>query len=285
MRLYAKELHKFEARHHYRDEVVKGRHFHYLLCGCGDQTLTLLVGGLGRSILWFPYIRRLEKHYRILTFDYPFECRTNDELIEAIHDLHVHLGIEKTVVIGSSIGGYFAQMYAMRYKENVAAMCLFSTAAFSARTLEGLKEKYGKLREKATIGLVKAVPYSFIKPVRILLLRRTWVGISDSERTYMNGLLKEIYRNYTAREDIYMSRRFFDMLRQKPASREDFLYLRGKILLRLPEDDKTFSEEMQKDLVEMMPGCVLERVRGGHMATMMRPEEYADTIDYFLASM
>ena len=285
MRSYAKELHKFEARHHYRDEVVKGRHFHYLLCGCGDQTLTLLVGGLGRSILWFPYIRRLEKQYRILTFDYPFECRTNDELIEAIHDLHVHLGIEKTVVIGSSIGGYFAQMYAMRYKENVAAMCLFSTAAFSARTLEGLKEKYGKLREKATIGLVKAIPYSFIKPVRILLLRRTWVGISDSERTYMNGLLKEIYRNYTAREDIYMSRRFFDMLRQKPASREDFLYLRGKILLRLPEDDKTFSEEMQKNLVEMRPGCVLERVRGGHMATMMRPEEYADTIDYFLASM
>ena len=112
MRSYAKELHKFEARHHYRDEVVKGRHFHYLLCGCGDQTLTLLVGGLGRSILWFPYIRRLEKQYRILTFDYPFECRTNDELIEAIHDLHVHLGIEKTVVIGSSIGGYFAQMYA-----------------------------------------------------------------------------------------------------------------------------------------------------------------------------
>lgn len=285
MRSYGKELRKFMVRHPYRDEVVGGHHFHYLLCGCGDQTLTLLVGGLGRSTLWFPYIRRLEKHYRILTFDYPADCRNNDELIDAIHDLHVHLGIEKTVVIGSSIGGYFAQMYAMRYKENVSAMCLFSTAAFSAGTLEGLKKKYGKLREKVTIGLVRTIPYTFLKPVRIFLLRRTWVGISDSEREYMNSLLREIYRNYTAEEDIYMSRRFFDMLRQRPATRDDFLYLRGKILLRLPEDDKTFSEEMQKELVEMMPGCVLERVRGGHMATMMRPEEYADTIDYFLASM
>ena len=285
MRSYAKEYHRFQGRHHYQDAVLKGRKFHYLYCGCGEQTLTFFVGGLGRSQLWFPYINRLERDYRILTFDYPFECRSNDELIEAVHDLHRYLGIEKTVVIGSSIGGYFAQMYAMRYKETVSAMCLFSTAAFSPRTLEGLREKYGKFREMLTIGLVRALPYTLLKPVRIFLLRRTWVNISGEEREYMNGLLREIYKDYTAREDIYMSRRFFDLLRQKPARREDFEYLRGRILLRLPEDDTTFSEEMQADLVRMMPGCVIERVRGGHMATMMRPEEYAETIDYFLASI
>ena len=285
MRSYAKEYHRFQGRHHYQDVVLKGRKFHYLYCGCGEQTLTLFVGGLGRSQLWFPYINYLERDYRILTFDYPFECRSNEELIGAVHDLHRYLGIEKTVVIGSSLGGYLAQMYAMRYKDMVSAMCLFSTAALSKRTLASLREKYGPLREKLTIGLVRVVPYSFLKPVRIFLLRRTWVNISEEEREYMNGLIREIYKDYTAREDIYMSRRFFDLLDQKPAGREDFEYLRGRILLRLPEDDKTFSEAMQEDLVRMMPGCVLERVRGGHMATMMRPEEYARTIDYFLTSI
>lgn len=282
-RTYSERLRAFLDRHTYQDRELEGFSFHYLLCGSGEVTLTLFVGGLGKSQLWFPYIEELENDYRILAMDYPPECRTNEEVIYAVRLLMDHAGITSSVLVGSSIGGYLAQMFARDYPSYTDGLVLFSTAAFSASTLAELKKSYTRRRELVTVSVIRAVPYVLLKRLRMYQLERSWKEITPEERAYMKGLLREVYKGYTARQDLYMTRRFYDMFRQRPASREDFDYLRGRILIRLSDQDTTFSPRMQDNLVRMMPGAVIDNgVRGGHMATMMRPKEYAAALREFL---
>ena len=46
----------------------------------------------------------------MLAFDYPMGNDTNARLAHSVHELINKLGIEKTVFIGESYGGYLAQM-------------------------------------------------------------------------------------------------------------------------------------------------------------------------------
>ena len=283
MKSYKQGLVSFLKTHTYQEAEIRGHRFRYLFCGRGSTVLALFVGGLGRQELWYPYIGRLEKDYRILTFSYPDTCRNNRELLQAIHELMEDLGISSCVVIGSSFGGYLAQQFVRNWPEMTKALILFSTAAFSSATLARLRERYPRAKRDMIMALLHLVPYPVMKPVRIRLLKRSFSHVTEEERIYMDGLLQEIYRDYTAREDIHLTGLFFDLLFQKPARTSDYLFLGHRILLRLPADDTTFSSEMQADLVRLMPGAVLDlSVRGGHMATMMNPAEYTDAICQFL---
>lgn len=69
---YEEELAVFLSMHPYRDLCIDGAEYHYLLCGKGETTLVFLVGGMGLSYLYMPYILALESDYQILTFDYPY---------------------------------------------------------------------------------------------------------------------------------------------------------------------------------------------------------------------
>ena len=283
MKSYKQGLEAFLKTHTYKETEIGGHRFRYLFCGHGSRVLALFVGGLGRQELWFPYVNDLEKDYRILTFNYPDSCRTNKELLAAIHGLMESLGISSCVVTGSSFGGYLAQQFVRSWPEMTEALILFSTAAFSRATLTRLRERYPRTKRDMIMALLHLVPYPAMKPVRIRLLKHSFSGVTEEERIYMDGLLREIYRDYTAREDIHLTGLFFDLLFQKPAGTSDYLFLGHRILLRLPADDTTFSPEMQADLVRLMPGAVLDlSVTGGHMATMMKPAEYADAMRQFL---
>ena len=66
---YEELITDFLRTHPFRDERIKGADYHYLLCGKGDVTLIFLVGGMGLSYLYMPYVLALESEYRILTFD------------------------------------------------------------------------------------------------------------------------------------------------------------------------------------------------------------------------
>ena len=241
MKSYKQGLVSFLKTHTYQEAEIRGHRFRYLFCGHGSTVLALFVGGLGRQELWYPYIDRLEKDYRILTFSYPDTCRTNRELLQAIHELMEDLGISSCVVIGSSFGGYLAQQFVRNWPEMTKALILFSTAAFSSATLARLRERYPRAKRDMIMVLLHLVPYPVMKPVRIRLLKRSFSHVTEEERIYMDGLLQEIYRDYTAREDIHLTGLFFDLLFQKPARTSDYLFLGHRILLRLPAGTSVLS--------------------------------------------
>ncbi|MCM1189607.1 MAG: hypothetical protein NC541_09955 [bacterium] len=93
---FSEELSKFQNAHPYKNTKVDGVSVDYLLCGneCSRVTLIYLVGGTGFSVVWFNHMKRMEKDYRILTFDYPMEINDMEQLADFCVKLIGHLKSE-----------------------------------------------------------------------------------------------------------------------------------------------------------------------------------------------
>ncbi|MBQ6806859.1 MAG: alpha/beta hydrolase [Lachnospiraceae bacterium] len=246
-----------------------------------EQVIVFLVGGLGLSVLGKPYVLELEKKYKILTFDYPYECNTNQKLCDGIAGLMEYLGIASAIFVGSSYGGYLSQIFARKYPEKTAGLCLFSTAGLNEDTIRGLSAKE-KMADRY-FKILRVVPYALLKPVMRRACMKHVVNASEEEYRYLKELFKEVFRNYTAKLDYHMTSLLVDIVKQKPCTAEDFVYLDDKVLLILPDEDDSFTPKMQQDLVDMMKNpVVVEHMDGGHLATLLRVEKYIETIDKFI---
>jgi pimeloyl-ACP methyl ester carboxylesterase len=282
---YEEQLTGFLKTHPYKDVVIDGANFHYLHCGKGDKTLIFLVGGMGLSFLYMPYITALESEYRILTFDYPYEYDDNSGLVDSISSLLDHLNITKGVLIGSSYGGYVAQMFARKHPDMTEGLCLFSTASLSEMTVNELMAKYQK-KAPLLLWILRHVPYSWLKPVMIRSCMRMAKNTTPEVYSYTKDLFRFIYRDYTRKLDLHMTNLLIDLMNQIPCIPEDFAYLRGRVLLILPENDESFTPEMQKDLIGMMPESVIvEGVDSGHISTLIQVERYVEEIRRFIKTV
>lgn len=72
-----------------------------------------------------------------------------------------------------------------------------------------------------------------------------------------------------------------NLMRQKPVTAADFADLAGKILLILPNQD-SFTGKMQEDLIRLMHNPAISYVSGGHLSTVLKPDDYIRTIRAFL---
>ena len=55
------------------------------------------------------------------------------------------------------------------------------------------------------------------------------------------------------------------------------------MLLILSEDDTTFTPACKQDLIDLMPSpTVVTHLTGGHLALMVRLEQYADLVTGFI---
>lgn len=280
-RSYEELLSEFLRTHPYTDVVIDGANYHYLLCGKGEKTLIFLVGGMGLSFLYMPYITALESEYRILTFDYPYEYDDNSGLVDSIAGLLKYLNISKGILVGSSYGGYVAQMLARKFPELTEGLCLFSTASLSEKTVNELRGKYQK-KAPLLLWILRHVPYSWLKPVMIRSCMRMAKNTTPEVYAYTKDLFRFIYRDYTRKLDLHMTNLLIDLMNQTPCKTADFVYLSGRVLLILPENDESFTPDMQKDLINLMPqSIIVEGVDSGHISTLIEVDRYVEEIRSF----
>lgn len=273
-------LEAFRRTHRYRRATAGGAEFSYLDCGEGAQTVVLLTGGLGVSELFFPYIEALEGECRVLTFDYPEQCRTLDELCDAVAALLDVRGIERAVFAGSSFGGYVAQTMARRHPGKMAGLALFSTAGLTQSTLEGLRARHGRL--KVMYAALKVVPYAWLKP---LFMKASLAHLTDAtpdERALVEAAVRFAFADYTREKDLHMTGLLLDIVNQRPCSPEEFAFLAGRVLLILPEGDDSFTAAMQRELVQTMPDPLVVSMDAGHLATFLRVDAYVEALRGFL---
>ena len=113
------------------------------------------------------------------------------------------------------------------------------------------------------------------------------VTLPEAVRKYTDmtsdEMFRFIYRDYTRQLDIHMTTLLFDLVNQAPCTPEEFAYLQGRVLLILPENDDSFTPEMQKDLIDMMPDSVIvEGIDSGHISTLLEVDRYVEEILRFL---
>jgi pimeloyl-ACP methyl ester carboxylesterase len=97
--------------------------------------LLLIMGLGGTHVGWMAQVRSFRKHFRVISYDArglglsrdsggPYTMRTLADDAVAILD---HLGIERSHVLGISLGGMVAQEVAINYPQRVAKLVLAAT--------------------------------------------------------------------------------------------------------------------------------------------------------------
>lgn len=280
MMLFSEKLKLFTADYTYKNMTVGGANFNYVLSGKEDgKTLVFLNGGMNTLEMWMDYVDGLADVCRILLFDYPQELRTNQELVTGMHAFFNKLGIKDPIFVGASDGGMVAQIYVQKYHGETGGLILISTGGMDVNTLKSLKKKY--FLAPVMLWYMKHCNYEKLKPRLIKAGMSHIRNESAEEIACAQNMFETIFKDFKQEKDVHISGLLADLMNQKPVTEADFAGLEGKILLILPDQD-FFSGEMQKDLIKLMHAPQIAYVSGGHLSTVLKADDYIQTIRTFL---
>ena len=115
---------------------ANGTTLHYDDAGTGPA-IVLTHGFADSGLLWQPQVDHFQDRYRVITHDIRGHARsgvpddvgvyTQDQVVEDVRAIMDHLGVEKAVVGGHSLGGYTSLRFYDRYPERVRGLILSGT--------------------------------------------------------------------------------------------------------------------------------------------------------------
>jgi pimeloyl-ACP methyl ester carboxylesterase len=122
-----------DAQSHYILFKPLNKMIHILETGAGEPLL-MLHGGNSFSALWEPLLTQLKSHFHLIAPD-RFNCGLSDVIdykkldlyqhaIEFMDTLFEHYGYSCVNIIGNSLGGYWAMLYALQKPERVKNIIL-----------------------------------------------------------------------------------------------------------------------------------------------------------------
>ena len=278
---FGEELNRFSSKYPYQKIMIDGVTVRYVLAGEKENPAIVFLNGLDMQEMWIRYVDALQDTYCALMVEYPVVWDTNQKMVEGLHALIGSLGLEKPVIIGGSDGGALAQLYTYRYPENVSGMVLITTITIDSDYVRNIKK------------------IAWMTSLMKLKLRMShWEKLKKKIVEMATGY----FRNEGEQEEIY-GRTFFDAVTADPAyknkyihavglvgelsgkyvpfEKDAFAFLKGKVLLLLPEQD-IFTAEDQQRLIAAMTEPQVKMMQGGHLACVMRAQEYIDEIRAFL---
>ncbi len=142
----AASLQAFRASHPTSTITVDGLDWEYLSVGKGPETIVFLHGMTGSYDIWWQQIEALQGDYRIISATYP-AANSLEELEKGVLTILEREGVATFNVVGTSLGGYFAQYLVAKYPDRIEKAVFANT--FPPNDL--IKQKNG------TIGSL--VPY------------------------------------------------------------------------------------------------------------------------------
>lgn len=109
------------------------KNVHYLKIGSGNP-LILIHGGGSHSSEWVNILKPLAEHFELYVIDRP-GCGLTDEInyrgvdyrqsaVDFIRSFMDAVGLEKSFLVGNSMGGYFSIYFAMQYPDRVKKLIL-----------------------------------------------------------------------------------------------------------------------------------------------------------------
>ena len=265
-----------------------GAVFKYRYC-CNSnskETLVFLVGTVGISDVFMEHFSLLSKEYSVLTFDYPQQLATCAQLADGIAQLLKALGISKAWLCGQSLGGFLAQIFAVRHPGLTDGLILSNTASLYESMGSEAEQYLLGMAEKQRVNriLTAFLPMGFIKKKMFQVAASVSDGYTK-EQAERSEAISSVMSSRISRSYL---RHMLALLTDLPAcsgmKKDQFSFLKGRVLLMLSPDDTMFSSACTQSLVDMMPQPEVDRsFKGGHMAVFLDPVRYAQRIESFIS--
>ncbi|MEI6122205.1 MAG: alpha/beta hydrolase [Bacteroidota bacterium] len=116
----------------------RGKKIHYTADGKGEAIV--LVHGFTESLaIWNEFSKRLSENYQVVCIDLPghglsdcvAEIHTMELMAECVVTILESLKINKSVIVGHSMGGYVSLAFAEKFSEMLKGLCLFHSSAYA----------------------------------------------------------------------------------------------------------------------------------------------------------
>jgi len=114
------------------------KNVHYLELGTG-KPLIMIHGGGSHASEWINILQPLSEHYHLYVVDRPGHGLTDgfdyrgvafrESAVDFVRSFMDAAGLEKTILMGNSMGGYFSISFAMEYSERVEKLLLIGAPA------------------------------------------------------------------------------------------------------------------------------------------------------------
>ena len=254
-----------------------------------NATIVMLAGGSGMADGFFTIARSFMKRYSLISFNYPMDFKGNEATADAIAELIKYLKAENVYYWGQSYGGLMAQMIAKRHPEVVRGLLLTSTASLSNDiSFEGMECMVGMLNAKKEQKRYKTYQKfpMFLLPLMMNLAFKKYLkdkpGAYDAVKEMMEQLKPDMTKEYFC----HMTSLLADLRNYMGTHhKEDFAFLKGRVLIIEPDDDKTFTDDIKEALINIMPSpAVVRRMKGGHLAMIFNPDAFLKIINRFMDS-
>lgn len=274
---FSDEYREFLRTHEYKPVTVRGQEFQVIDAGSGSPAIVFL-NGMDMDESWIKYFSAFEPNYRVVMMKYPITIKKNVEMAEALHELFVTLGIDAPILSGISDGGVLAQLYAKMYR--VSGLILVSTLTVDSSYVAMIK------KENFILPLLKlyyrTLKFDKLREVLVNAVKRHFRNETDEEKAYAVTFLRCVGedKNYRYRFLRALSATS-DIAKLDKFGKESFEYLRGKVLVLIPENDMFDKADSQK-LVDVFTEPVVKETYGGHLGMVMRADLYIKEIEEFL---
>jgi pimeloyl-ACP methyl ester carboxylesterase len=225
---------------------------------------------------FFRLIPELSQRYRLIVPDHRNHGKSDrirgafdiEDLATALAGVLDELGYERIDLLGYSMGGMVAQVFARRYPERVDHLILAATAAYPIdRFRIGARVAFWLGRALARVSTKEAARFTY------RFLTRNDV-IDDSEERWMWAAL--LNRDPTL---FYESGNAVWRFDARPWVGE----ISVPTMVIIPTKDEIVPVRTQRDLVARLNEPTVVEIEGaGHAAVLAQPEAYVKAIDAFL---
>lgn len=261
---------------------VHNLNIHYYRGGpASGETLVLLHGFAADKDNWLRFSRPLTQDYRVIALDLPgfgdsdlppgsYDVGTQAERLADILD---ELGVQQAHVLGNSMGGQIAALFAARYPERVRSLALFANAGIES---PHKSELYQLLTSGSPNPLVVKQPQDFDKLLRFVFV----------EPPYLPESLKRYLGERAMAKATHYDQVFKQLVERPVPLAPELPKIQAPTLLLWGRQDRVLdvsSIEVMQPLLNKPNVVIMDNV--GHAPMLERPEESALLYRRFLEGL
>ncbi len=238
--------------------------FSYVEEGQG-QVLLLLHGLFGALSNWETVIERFKPEYKVIIplmpiYQMPLIKTSAKSLARFIHKFVVYKKLDRFTLLGNSLGGHVALIYALEHQERVHSMVLTGSSGLYENSFGGSfprRESYDFIKER--------VEYTFYDPATATkeLVDEVFAIVNDRNRVMkILAMAKSAIRHNMSK---------------------DLQHIHVPVSLIWGREDRVTPPEVAEEFHALLPNSELSWIDGcGHAPMMEKPDEFNTYLAAFL---
>jgi len=258
-------LQAFRAAQPPRTLDVDGVNWEYVSFGQGSKTILFLHGMTGAYDIWWQVLEALQSDYRVIAVTYP-AVDSLAEMESGVLSILEAEGVDIFNVVGTSLGGYFAQYLVARHPDRILRAVFSNT--FPPNDLIAEQNK--------TIGA--ALPFLpewlVLNVLRGSFANSVYPASGNDELTL--AFLNEI--SYGRMSKAQVVGRFHCVVEKFEVPDPHM-----PVMIIEADNDPLVAAELRRQLKETYPSATVHTLHGvGHFLYLNMPEEYTELLREFL---